>query len=74
MKMMNNCRCGAPRFKFSGSTQCEACYRSQKDMDLRRRYGISIRDYDRMCYDQNDHCAICQQFVSGEVLDVDHNH
>jgi hypothetical protein len=43
---------------------------------LRRKYGISATDYDRMMAEQNGVCAICNSPPRGEkkVLAVDHNH
>lgn len=50
---------------------------------LRRRYGISLEDYDRMFAEQNGLCAICLQPPARDVspmgdkrakLVVDHNH
>ena len=45
------------------------------DRALRRRYGITLADYDDILLAQNGVCAICQQSQrSGRRLDVDHEH
>jgi hypothetical protein len=47
--------------------------------DLRRRYGISLRDYQRMEAEQGGRCAICGGLPQGgntstSRLCVDHHH
>ena len=42
---------------------------------LKKRYNISIEDYNQMFVDQNGVCAICKgKCVTGRNLSVDHNH
>ena len=45
--------------------------RTQKDSDLRRTYGITIEDFEKMSQDQNGRCAIC---LKQKTLCVDHDH
>ena len=45
--------------------------KSQRNSDLRRKYGITVLDYDLLYSEQEGRCAIC----GGEKkLSVDHNH
>jgi Autographiviridae endonuclease VII len=39
---------------------------------LKRMYGITLEDYNRMYENQKGNCAICK--IHYEVLSVDHNH
>jgi hypothetical protein len=56
--------------------------RRHKNNALKRRYGITIEQYDEMVRLQNNLCAICGQeevavhYTSGKLrpLSVDHNH
>lgn len=46
-----------------------------KKADLKKNYGITVEDYERMLQDQNGVCAICQNACpSGKNLAVDHDH
>lgn len=47
--------------------------RKRRDCTLRRKYGISIEDYEDMVVAQKGCCAICEEYM-GEKLRVDHNH
>ena len=47
---------------------------SNKNRRLKKEYGISLQDYDRLCREQKNTCAICSQKKEGEMLIVDHNH
>lgn len=42
-----------------------------KKRHLKRRYGMTIEDYDRMCAEQNNKCKICDE---ERELVVDHCH
>lgn len=44
----------------------------QRDQKLRKKYGITTDDYNRMYLAQNGQCGICKQ--NGITLHVDHNH
>jgi hypothetical protein len=50
----------------------------QRDNDLRREFGITLADYDRMLAAQHGVCASCSRPPSGNknnsVLHVDHDH
>lgn len=49
--------------------------RYYRDYSLRRKYGISADDYDRMLADQDGSCAICKQPPpEDKILFVDHDH
>jgi hypothetical protein len=41
---------------------------------LRRNYGISLADYERMATGQQGRCAICRELPGKKRLHVDHNH
>ena len=45
-----------------------------RDSFLRRTYGISSEEYEKILKDQKGRCAICGRFPSRRRLDVDHNH
>lgn len=48
---------------------------NQRRKNLKDRYGISIREYDRLLEEQNHLCAICRlPMDEGKRLAVDHNH
>ncbi|WP_406206788.1 endonuclease VII domain-containing protein [Kitasatospora sp. NBC_01560] len=52
-----------------------AVVRKRRDARLRRVYGISLADYERMGRQQRWRCAICdQKAVAGDRLVVDHDH
>ena len=46
----------------------------QRDSRLRKTYGISLADYDRMLKAQKGGCAICGRKPKSRALDVDHCH
>ena len=50
--------------------------KSQREGTLRRRYGISINDYERMLEEQGGTCALCPitPEENGRALAVDHDH
>lgn len=50
--------------------------RASKDRHLRRSYGITIKDYDKMFESQGGTCAICgrPETAKGRSLAVDHSH
>lgn len=48
--------------------------RNQRASVLRRRYGVSVDEYDAMLAAQDGVCAICQQLPYGTRLHVDHCH
>lgn len=46
-----------------------------KNIDLKRTYGITLEDFNRMLKEQNNLCAICDKGPQGKrPLVVDHNH
>lgn len=47
---------------------------SRRARDLKRRYGISLADYDYLHSQQDGRCAICKTPENGEKLNVDHHH
>lgn len=53
-------------------------YRARtRDRNLRRVYGITLADYERMLAEQGGHCAICTATVAdarATALHVDHDH
>ena len=46
----------------------------QRDSRLRKTYGISLADYNRMLKAQGGGCAICGRRPQTRALDVDHSH
>ena len=51
--------------------------RRKQDYDLRRNYGISIEEYDKLAKLQNYRCAICKTTKTAKNKSrfaVDHNH
>lgn len=48
--------------------------RGERRRDLRRKYGISVKEYDAMFEQQGGVCAICSAAPNGKRLAVDHNH
>lgn len=49
--------------------------RVRQDISLRRRYGITVDEYEAMLKQQRGVCAIClQECTSGKSLAVDHCH
>ena len=47
-----------------------------RDVDYKRKYGISIDEYNKMFEEQNGCCAICgeHQTETNKRLVIDHNH
>ncbi len=49
--------------------------KKQRDQYLKRKYGIGIKEYDRMFKAQNGKCAVClRPPKKGKNLHVDHDH
>jgi hypothetical protein len=46
----------------------------QRDKYLRRKYGISLEDYQRMLEEQDGKCWICRRPPGTRSLAVDHDH
>ena len=44
------------------------------DNNLRRDYGISLRQYNKLLLDQNNKCCICSQNPINQRLSIDHIH
>ena len=55
---------------------CPIASRAERDWWLRRDFGITLADYERMLEEQSGGCAICRATVSsnGSRLAVDHCH
>lgn len=45
-----------------------------RNTDLKRRYGITLRDYQRMLENQSGSCALCFRKPKRRKLHVDHCH
>jgi hypothetical protein len=41
---------------------------------LRKRYNLSLEEYDALLIAQDGHCAICPKVPTDQFLDVDHDH
>lgn len=49
--------------------------RHERDMHLRRNYGMTIEEYDELLAEQGGVCAICEKPPRSDIsLHVDHNH
>ena len=48
--------------------------RSSHNYHLKKTYGITIEDYDRLLSAQGGKCAICKGGTSKNFFAVDHNH
>lgn len=51
-------------------------YRIRRDTNLRRKYGLSLDEYEKMLENQNSCCIICKKTLNdnGKNLAVDHDH
>lgn len=53
----------------------ELAFERARNKEYRKKYGITLEDYDTMLAKQNNVCAICQQpCATGMNLAVDHDH
>lgn len=52
----------------------EAAHLSDKKSDLRKRYGITLDDYQKRLAEQGGRCAICRNEPDDKYLAVDHCH
>ena len=41
---------------------------------LKRRYGITLTEYNVLLKEQDGKCALCNKLPNGRWLDVDHDH
>ncbi|MGW2398479.1 endonuclease domain-containing protein [Kitasatospora sp. NPDC001664] len=70
----NVCRACVKAASYKASRD-PATIRKRRDARLRRVYGISLADYERMGRRQRWRCAICgEKAGAGERLVVDHDH
>ncbi len=76
-------RCNRTKTKRNFSyrkTVCNKCYkespayRTARDGYLKRTYGITVDEYDRLLASQSGGCAICGGLSGGKNLAVDHDH
>ncbi len=56
--------------------KCPRCYGYYRDNHLKRTYGISLDEYNRMHEEQDHRCAICRRHQADhqKSLHVDHDH
>lgn len=84
-KKCNKCRKTKPISEFGKDKYqkdglfwcCKSCrIAPRRKIDLYRRYGISLRQYEKLLEKQSGVCAICgrHQAEFKNSLDVDHNH
>lgn len=62
------------RKKLSKAERTRRQRRSNHNYHLRKNYGITIEDYDRILQAQGGRCAICKGGTSKNFFAVDHNH
>ena len=66
------------RCKDGLEQRCKACSKLRKENNnYRRKYGITLKDYELMAKNQNNTCAICNRSHPGTRIKrfhVDHNH
>lgn len=60
----------------AGSRVCRECNRINLRIQNKKRYGISIEEYDAMLFLQEGKCAICKRVFNNEVKapHIDHDH
>lgn len=63
----------ANRAKLNAQSRARWRVSGQRNSALKRYYGITIADYDKMAAEQRGCCALCGKPV-GEKLAVDHCH
>lgn len=77
------CReCNKKRYKKYRKDNPEKCKRAYSNSKLKKKYGLTPEDLERMLRDQDNKCAICgkELFLHGASVDnskiarVDHNH
>lgn len=65
------------------SSECKGCHKgvpryedveARRDRTLRRRYGITAAEYDRLLTEQGGRCVLCQREPDESRLHVDHDH
>lgn len=88
MKLCSKCNELKPLNQFSKdkykksqiTSACKNCRRREsgrwKEIDLKRFYGITKEQYNKMLQDQDYSCAICKRHTSelNRTLSVDHDH
>lgn len=52
----------------------EAFHKRNKKFVLKKKYGLTLEQYQQMFENQNGKCAICQEEEKGRLLPVDHDH
>ena len=69
------CKASADRWRAERPEDYAVYLREQKDKQLRRKYGISIEQYDELLLAQHGLCKICgRTCITGKSLSVDHDH
>ncbi len=63
----------AHRSRYTGiQAECKACVKERNREAQYRKYGLSIKDYERMVEERSSKCDICATYY--EPLEVDHDH
>jgi len=47
---------------------------TRRALELRKRYGLTVEEYQTLLARQEEVCAICRTATDGKVLAVDHDH
>ena len=63
-----------PKKKLSKREKALRQRRSRHNYHLKKTYGITIQDYDKLLKAQGGKCAICRGGTSKNFFAVDHNH
>ena len=61
-------------WKAYARARYDACPEAHRAKHYKRRYGITLADYDRMLKDQDGRCKICGRTPGHTRLCVDHDH
>ena len=60
--------------KKKRAEQCPIFKRAERNQNLKRYYGITIDDFEKMYNSQNGKCKICHSDNNGKTFHVDHCH
>ena len=78
-------KCNCLEYHNKGQSHCKSCYKKwystykdkgKRDAHYKRKFGISLAEYNRMLEEQNGVCAVCkgEEPKRYKNIAVDHNH